>query len=84
MAEFNDRTRKKLMVELRQLQDTIAIDMERMAGQMKNKYVHSWDSETFDPKLAQDRIKWLKKFDSKMKNVNREFWALFFKRDMGK
>ena len=84
MAKMTERQRQKVALELRQLQRAISSDLKNMAGQLENKYLPEWDDYNFDEKLAQDRVKWLKKFDAKMKINHREFWTLFFKRDMGK
>ena len=82
MAKLTERQRINLALELKQR--AVADDMEQMAGQLRHKYLPEWNDYNFDEKLAQERVKWLKKFDAKMKVSNREFWNLFFKRDMGK
>lgn len=84
MAKLTERQRINLSMELQQLQKTIAADMSRFSGELENKYLPEWDDYTFDEKLAQERVKWLKRFDMKLKQQHREFWSLFFKRDMGK
>ena len=68
-----------MAIELKNLQEMVAIDLERMATQMRNKATPEWNSQLFDYPVVQKQIKWLKRFDNKMGHSSREFYRLFLK-----